>query len=65
MNNEKDVGVAVISDWGDLGDCDSCGRKNIPVVYKPDPYIDEVYPEDHPESEWWCEDCYDSRHADV
>lgn len=54
-----------MSEWGDDGTCDICGKENVPVYYGPDPYVNEIYPEDNPEYEWWCEECFDGRSMDI
>lgn len=48
-----------------FGPCDQCAEDR-PLVYSPDPFLDEVYPEDGPyPSEWWCYECFKDRKDDV
>ncbi len=44
--------------------CNHCGKKAIEKC--PDPYMEELYPEDGPyEDEWWCEECLEERRMDI
>jgi hypothetical protein len=43
--------------------CDICEETKL-CRRASDPFVDEVYHEKR-RRKWWCNDCYDSRHADV
>lgn len=40
--------------------CDQCGQLGR-CQQLPDPFLDEVYPEDTHEVEWWCRRCWQER----
>lgn len=44
--------------------CDRCGRWRH-CFWARDPFIAEIYPEDHNRPKWWCDDCFDARKDDV
>jgi hypothetical protein len=51
-----------------FGVCDVCHEKKwIPYVDAPDPFMEEVYPEDLVDSMYknWCEDCYRESCMDI
>jgi len=45
-------------------ECQQCGEVKV-CCWVEDPFIAEVYPDDENEREWWCDDCYASRLAEV
>lgn len=50
----------------DIGTCEQDGCDSPATWCGPDPYLDEVFPEDGPyNDELWCDECYDNRHDEV
>jgi len=47
MSDENPLGIL----------CERCGKK-VATIYAVNPYLQELYPEDIKEEEWWCEECY-------
>jgi hypothetical protein len=47
-----------------LAACESCGVVR-PVQLLSDPLIEEVYPEDENEAEYYCKECWQRRHGEI
>lgn len=47
-----------------VGECDHCGNER-PVCHLPDPFVEEVYPDEKAEESDWCYPCWSDRKADV
>jgi len=43
--------------------CNSCGKKA--TIFDVDPFSHEIWPEEENEEEWWCDECYDDRLAEI
>jgi hypothetical protein len=58
----------VSDDWTEdfeVGNCDHCTRTNVRVRLLPDPYLEELYPEDEHELSLWCYPSWTDRKDDV
>jgi hypothetical protein len=44
--------------------CDHCGKVAL-CDYLPDPFLEEVHPEEPNPPSWWCGDCHRNRRQDV
>jgi len=43
--------------------CHACGKEaDFKAV---NPYLEELFPEDENEEEWWCEECYQEKGDDI
>jgi hypothetical protein len=43
--------------------CNRCGK--LATIEAPDPYINELEPEEENPEVWWCEECYEERLSDI
>ena len=48
------------SDGAVIAECDRCHKKTR-CVFRGDPYLAEIYPEDENPERWWCGECYQNR----
>jgi hypothetical protein len=56
----------ISDDWSDrLGQCDHCGKENVPILNASDPFMNEIHPDDEPRYSDWCEDCFTDRARDI
>lgn len=52
------------ADYG-VGECDSCDKSEVRVIFDSSPYTREVNPEmENPERNW-CFDCYENNLGDI
>jgi hypothetical protein len=53
------------SDDYHIGTCDVCGKEDVRIVQREDPFVVEEINEGPSPWDWWCWKCYDQRSGDV